>query len=55
MVQLFKNYPELNAGFLDYTLLETYKEQIDLLLDPLFPEALLFNEIKQMALNTTCT
>ncbi|MFK8061100.1 MAG: GAF domain-containing protein [Polaribacter sp.] len=46
MVKLFKKHPELNDGFSDYTLLETYKEQIDLLLNPLFPEPLLLNEIK---------
>ncbi|WP_299062718.1 GAF domain-containing protein [uncultured Polaribacter sp.] len=46
MVAQFKNYDELNEGFSDYTLLEKYKEQIDLLLEPLFPEALLLNEIK---------
>jgi hypothetical protein len=39
-------HPELNEGFSDYTLLDTYKEQIDLLLNPLFPEPLLLNEIK---------
>ena len=46
MVQLFEMHPELNEGFSDYTLLDTYKEQIDLLLNPLFPEPLLLNEIK---------
>lgn len=46
MVEMFKNHPELNNGFSDYSLLETYKEQIDLLLEPLFPEPLLLNEIK---------
>jgi hypothetical protein len=46
MVQLFEKHPELNDGFSDYTLLETYKEQINLLLNPLFPEPLLLNEIK---------
>jgi len=42
----FKKYPELIDGFSDYSLLDTYKEQIDLLLDPLFPEILQLNEIK---------
>ncbi len=46
MVNLFKEHPELNDGFSDYSLLETYKEQIDLLLNPLFPEPLQLNEIK---------
>ena len=46
MVVLFEKHPELNEGFSDLTLLETYKEQIDLLLEPLFPEPLLLNEIK---------
>ena len=46
MVKLFNKHPELNDGFSDYTLLDTYKEQIDLLLNPLFPEPLLLNEIK---------
>ena len=46
MVDLFKEYPELNDGFSDYNLLKEYKEQIDLLLDPLFPEPLRTNEIK---------
>jgi hypothetical protein len=42
----FDKYPELVNGFSDFTLLEKYKEQINLLLDPLFPEPLLLNEIK---------
>lgn len=46
MVNLFEKHPELNDGFSDYSLLETYKEQIDLLLNPLFPEPLSLNEIK---------
>ncbi|MGJ8745336.1 GAF domain-containing protein [Polaribacter sp.] len=46
MVVLINKYPELNEGFSDYTLLEKYKEQINLLLNPLFPEPLLLNEIK---------
>ncbi|MGK0412636.1 MAG: hypothetical protein ACJA1B_000834 [Polaribacter sp.] len=46
MLLLFEKHPELNEGFSDYSLLETYKEQIDLLLNPLFPEPLLLNEIK---------
>jgi len=46
MVELLEEYPELREGFSDHNLLEKYKEQIDLLLDPLFPEPLLLNEIK---------
>jgi len=46
MVKEFKKYPELINGFDDLTLLTKYKEQIDLLLEPLFPEPLLLNEIK---------
>ena len=46
MVELFNKHPELIDGFSDYSLLEKYKEQIDLLLNPLFPEPLLSNEIK---------
>ena len=46
MVQLINKHPELNDGFSDYSLLDKYKEQIDLLLNTLFPEPLLLNEIK---------
>ncbi|PQB03306.1 GAF domain-containing protein [Polaribacter filamentus] len=46
MVRIFEKHPELNTGFSDYSLLEKYKEQINLLLDPLFPEPLQLNEIK---------
>tara|TARA_R110002126_G_scaffold72364_1_gene180895 strand:- start:57607 stop:59994 length:2388 start_codon:yes stop_codon:yes gene_type:complete len=46
MVSLFNQHPELNDGFSDLSLLDTYKEQIDLLLNPLFPEPLQLNEIK---------
>lgn len=46
MIELFNDNPELIDGFSDLTLLEKYKEQIDLLLDPLFPEPLRLNEIK---------
>ena len=46
MVELFQKHPELIDGFSDVSLLNTYKEQIDLLLDPLFPEPLRTNEIK---------
>ena len=46
VVKELEKYPELLNGFTDFTLLEKYKEQIDLLLEPLFPEPLLLNEIK---------
>ena len=50
IVLLFKKNPELKEGFSDYSLLDTYKEQIDLLLDQLFPEPLLLNEIKAVTI-----
>ena len=40
------DYPELFDGFSDATLLKKYEKQINTLLEPLFPEALLLNEIK---------
>ena len=46
MVKEFKKYPELIDGFNDLTLFEKYKKPIDFLLEPLFPEPLLLNEIK---------
>lgn len=46
MVKLFKQFPELNDGFSDYSLLDKYEEEIELVLNPLFPEPLLLNEIK---------
>jgi hypothetical protein len=46
MISEIEKYPELIDGFSDFSLLEKYKEQIDLLLEPLFPEILLDNEIK---------
>ncbi len=46
MVKEFKKYPELFEGFSDFSLLDKYKEQVELLLEPLFPEPLLLNEIK---------
>jgi len=46
MVKELRNYPELIEGFSDLSLLEKYQEPIDLLLEPLFPEPLLLNEIK---------
>ncbi|MCF6347304.1 MAG: GAF domain-containing protein [Flavobacteriaceae bacterium] len=46
MVKEFKNHPELIEGFNDFSLFEKYQKQIDFLLEPLFPEPLLLNEIK---------
>lgn len=46
MVKEFEKYPELFDGFSDFSLLDKYKEQVELLLEPLFPEPLLLNEIK---------
>ena len=42
----FDKYPVLIDGFSDPSLLQTYSEQIERFLDPLFPEALQLNEIK---------
>jgi len=46
MLKEFKKHPDLINGFNDFSLLQKYKKQIDLLLEPLFPEPLLLNEIK---------
>jgi len=40
------NYPELIDGFDDFSLLEKYNDQVELMLDALFPEILTNNEIK---------
>ena len=45
-IKELEKYPELKDGFSDLKLLEKYKDQINILLEPLFPEALLTNEIK---------
>lgn len=45
-VKELKKHPELITGFSDHTLLEKYYTQINTILEPLFPEALLLNEIK---------
>jgi hypothetical protein len=39
-------YPFLIEGFSDYSLLEKHKAQVELLMNPLFPDVLLNNEIK---------
>jgi hypothetical protein len=46
MVTEIEKEPILIHGFSDFSLLEKHKEKIDLLLNPLFPEPLLLNEIK---------
>ena len=46
MVDEIQKFPELVEGFSDFSLLDKYKDQIDLILNPLFPEALSSNEIK---------
>ncbi|EDP98406.1 GAF domain-containing protein [Kordia algicida OT-1] len=46
ITEYLENYPELREGFTDLTKLEKYKEQIDLVLEGLFPEILTDNEIK---------
>ena len=39
-------FPELIEGFADHSLLKKYEDEIDLMLDGLFPEILTLNEIK---------
>lgn len=46
MVKLFQIHPEFKEGFSDYNLLDAYQKEIDLILNPLFPEPLQLNEIK---------
>lgn len=46
MTAEIEKYPELITGFSDFSILEKRAKQIDLLLEPLFPEALSLNEIK---------
>jgi len=46
IIDHLSKYPELIDGFTDVSLLEKYKDQIDLMLDALFPEVLTDNEIK---------
>ncbi|PQJ79569.1 GAF domain-containing protein [Polaribacter porphyrae] len=45
-VNQISKHPELVDGFSDISLIEKFHDQIDVLLDPLFPEALANNEIK---------
>lgn len=46
MVAELEKYPELIDGFSDFSLLEKYQEQIEIMLEPLFPAELTKNEIK---------
>jgi hypothetical protein len=46
IVEYLNNYPELREGIRDFSKLEQYRDQIDLILDGLFPEILTDNEIK---------
>lgn len=46
VVKYLDNYPELREGFTDFSKLEEYQEQIDLVLEGLFPQILTNNEIK---------
>lgn len=46
IVQYLDNYPELREGIKDFSKLEEYRDQIDLILDGLFPQILTDNEIK---------
>lgn len=46
IVEEIKNYPFLEEGFTDESLLKKYEPQISKLLRPLFPDALASNEIK---------
>ncbi len=46
MVDELSKYPELIEGFSDFSLLEKYQDQIEIMLEPLFPAELTKNEIK---------
>ena len=46
IIEYLGNYSELIEGFDDLSKLEEYKDQIDLMLEGLFPEILTLNEIK---------
>ncbi|TDQ21845.1 GAF domain-containing protein [Tenacibaculum caenipelagi] len=55
IIEEVKNIPELIDGFSDESLLKKHEETIELLLDPLFPELLLENEIKAVSIPFTFT
>ncbi|QHI37109.1 hypothetical protein IMCC3317_24870 [Kordia antarctica] len=46
IIQYLSKYPELREGFTDFSKLAKYEEQIDLVLEGIFPEILTDNEIK---------
>lgn len=46
MVAKIEKHPELIDGFTDYAIFDELEEEIGFLLEPLFPEPLLLNEIK---------
>lgn len=50
IVKELEKYPELEEGFSDFSLLDKYQKQIELILSPLFPEQLASNEIKAVAI-----
>ena len=50
VVKELEKYPELEEGFSDFSLIEKYKEQIKLILKPLFPDLLSLNEIKAVSI-----
>lgn len=55
IVREAKKAPELIDGFSDESVLEKHKDTIELLLEPLFPELLLENEIKAVSIPFTFT
>ncbi len=55
MVAEIEKHPELIDGFSDFNLLEELQDKISLLLEPLFPEPLLLNEIKSATIPFTFT
>ena len=55
MVAEIEKTPELIEGFSDFSLFTKHKEIINLLLEPLFPEPLLLNEIKSATIPFTFT
>lgn len=55
MVAEIEKHPELVEGFTDLSLLDSLKDEIDLLLEPLFPEILQLNEIKSATIPFTFT
>jgi hypothetical protein len=55
IVQQIKKNPILIQGFTDVSLLDNYKDEINTLLEPLFPEPLLLNEIKAASIPFTFT